>query len=543
MIELINVSKYYPTEFGRHYVFKNVSLKLPLDKNVGVLGPNGAGKSTFLRLLGGADAPSEGRIIKSGSISPPMGLTPSLQPSLTASENMRFAGRIYGLDRDEINETIEFVRNLTGIGKYFDLPVATYSSGMRSRVAFAINISLSFDFYLFDELSAGGDKEFRKITAQMVQQRLKTSKFIVASHRVEELLELCDTGIIIQNGELTYFDSIRDAVTAYGDIEALESAKTQAIRSALGDAQESPEDAGEAAAPRTPTRQESAEKKRRYREAVKAARLARQQEALAADGQTGNEETPAPSPESAPAPKRKRRSRKVPPAAPDNPAIAAPAPAEIPVPVASVSPEPVTSDDARAIARAARLERRRAKQRQALEKTDAAEPAAADSGIHPVLLVASATAIAVETSPRNKARHHKKPGAGAGATNQTPEAVAEVAAAVLPVAGKRWQRALNHQAMAEARSAEALAMLLDLLDRQPGTGIAGDPHGLASRVVAAQHQAAHAAARARASLEIYSAAVGGGFSMEHVPETGAVPAHHDLLSRFRAPAERPDLTL
>ena len=66
MIELINVSKYYMTDFGRHYVFRNVSLRLPLDKSVAVIGPNGAGKSTFLRLLGGADIPSEGRILKTG---------------------------------------------------------------------------------------------------------------------------------------------------------------------------------------------------------------------------------------------------------------------------------------------------------------------------------------------------------------------------------------------------------------------------------------------------------------------------------------------
>ena len=219
MIELINVSKYYPTEFGRHYVFRDVSLQLPLDKSVGVLGPNGAGKSTFLRLLGGADIPTEGKIIKTGLISPPMGLTPGLQSSLTAAENARFAGRIYGLSRSEISDMIEHVRELANIGKFFDLAVGTYSAGMKQRVSFAINMSIDFDYYLFDEIGAGGDREFRKTAKAMVQQRIKTSKFIIASHRVDELIDICDSGIVIQNGELTFFDEIKDALEVYGEVE------------------------------------------------------------------------------------------------------------------------------------------------------------------------------------------------------------------------------------------------------------------------------------------------------------------------------------
>lgn len=217
MIELINVSKYYLTGFGRHYVFRDVNLVLPLDKSVAVIGPNGAGKSTFLRLLGGADQPSSGTIIKTGRISPPMGLTPGLQPSLNGVENARFAGRIYGMEREEINEMIDYVRNLANIGRYFDMPVSTYSAGMRQRVSFAINMSMQFDYYLFDEIGAGGDREFRKVAKQMVKDRLASSKFIMTSHNTGELLEICDSGIVIQNGEFRFFEDIRDAVDFYGE--------------------------------------------------------------------------------------------------------------------------------------------------------------------------------------------------------------------------------------------------------------------------------------------------------------------------------------
>ena len=216
MIELVNVSKYYPTEFGRHYVFRNVNLTLPLDLNVAVIGPNGAGKSTFLRMLGGADPPSDGRILKTGSISPPMGLTPGLQGSMTGSENTRFACRIYGMTRDEANETVERVRELADIGKFFDMPVRTYSAGMKQRVAFALSMSMHFDYYLFDEISAGGDRAFRKTSKRLIQERLSTSNFIIATHRTDEMLELCQACILIRDGELTYFDDMREAIDAYG---------------------------------------------------------------------------------------------------------------------------------------------------------------------------------------------------------------------------------------------------------------------------------------------------------------------------------------
>lgn len=215
MIELINVSKYYPTEFGRHYVFSNVSLVLPLDKNVAVIGPNGSGKSTFLRLLGGADVPSEGRIRKTGRISPPMGLTPGLQAPMTGSENTRFACRIYGMTREQTSEIIDKVRDMSGIGRFFDIPVAAYSAGMRQRVAFAINMSMNFDYYLFDEISAGGDRSFRKMAKAMVNQRLSTSNFIIASHRTDELIDLCQAAILIKDGELTYYPRVEDALAMY----------------------------------------------------------------------------------------------------------------------------------------------------------------------------------------------------------------------------------------------------------------------------------------------------------------------------------------
>lgn len=284
MIRLIDVSKYFVMPFGRHYVFRNVNLELPLDRNVGIIGPNGAGKSTFLRLLAGADHPSSGTIVKSGRISPPMGLTPVLQKSLSALENVRFAGRIYGMQKPEIDRMVDYVRDLAKIGYYFEMPVETYSAGMRQKVAFGINMSMKFDYYLFDEISAGGDREFRKMAKAMVAERLRTSRFVMTSHDTSELLELCDSGIVIRDGTLTYFDDIREAAIFYGDeVESTGKKTPRRKRKA-----EKAADAGEGNLPeegRAATSKDGGRKKRRRKSTrrAKSKKVAADQTALGAE--------------------------------------------------------------------------------------------------------------------------------------------------------------------------------------------------------------------------------------------------------------------
>ncbi len=218
MIELIKAGKYYPTELGRHFVFRDVSLKLPLNANIGVIGPNGAGKSTLLRLLAGGDIPSEGQIVRTGRISWPLGLTPGLQATLTGAENARFAGRIYGMSSAEIRSAIEKIREISGIGKFFDLAVRTYSSGMRQRLSFAISMSMDFDYYLFDEISAGGDLNFKMKAKAMIKQRLKTSNFIMVTHDLREVQSLCQSAILMGKGQLLYFEDMRDGLQAYREL-------------------------------------------------------------------------------------------------------------------------------------------------------------------------------------------------------------------------------------------------------------------------------------------------------------------------------------
>ncbi len=252
MIELHNVTKYYLTDLGRHYVLRDVSLKIPHDINVAIIGANGAGKSTMLRLLAGVDTPNSGKIVRTGRISWPMGLTPGVQPALNGVENARFACRIYGLSSDEIRQTIEKVREISDIGKHFELPVNTYSSGMRQRLSFAISMSLDFDYYLFDEIGAGGDRAFKKLANELIEKRLSSANFIMVSHNPGDVIELCQAAILLRDATVTYFDDVRKALEEYGESDFVEKRGKRRARKQSGgkDEPEAPAAAGEAGAKR-----------------------------------------------------------------------------------------------------------------------------------------------------------------------------------------------------------------------------------------------------------------------------------------------------
>ncbi|EAT11627.1 ABC transporter ATP-binding protein [Bermanella marisrubri] len=215
MIKFDNLSKYYPTKQGRRYVLKNVNLAIPTDVNIAVLGPNGVGKSTLIRMLGGADYPSQGAILSDKKISWPLGLQGGLQGSMTGRENARFVARIHGIkDTKEIEEKVaEFAE----IGAYFDEPVKTYSSGMKSRVTFGLTMGFDFDFdvLLIDELGAVGDANFRKKSQAVLKEKFESTKLIMVSHSMGELRKHCQSGILIKDQTLVFFSDLEEAIHSY----------------------------------------------------------------------------------------------------------------------------------------------------------------------------------------------------------------------------------------------------------------------------------------------------------------------------------------
>ncbi|MDO6683334.1 MULTISPECIES: ABC transporter ATP-binding protein [unclassified Oceanobacter] len=217
MIRLENISKWYPTKSGRHYIFKNIDFQIPMDKNIGVLGRNGAGKSTFIRMLGGSEYPSSGNIISDLRISWPLGLQGGIQGSMTGRENARFVARIHGIKNTCQMEAK--VEEFAEIGSYFDEPMKSYSSGMRSRVLLGITIALDFDFdvLLIDEITAVGDAKFKNKAATLLKKRFASTRIVMVNHSISQLKNFCSAGLVIHNGGLKYFENIDDAISYYGN--------------------------------------------------------------------------------------------------------------------------------------------------------------------------------------------------------------------------------------------------------------------------------------------------------------------------------------
>ena len=215
MIELRNITKTYPVKDGLRYILRDVSLVIPDHANVAVLGPNGAGKSTFLRLIGGTEPADTGTIISNCRISWPFGLTSGFQGSLTGRQNVLFVCRINGLSPDQTREVIRQVTNFAEIGEYFDMPVNTYSSGMRGRLSFGLSVCFHFDVYLIDELTSVGDAIFREKAKAAFEKIRKRAALLYVSHSLPSLRESCQSALFLRDGQADYFPDIDEGIEAY----------------------------------------------------------------------------------------------------------------------------------------------------------------------------------------------------------------------------------------------------------------------------------------------------------------------------------------
>jgi len=209
MIQLTDIVKRYHTRQGEHTVLDRINFQVAVGEKVGILGRNGSGKSTLLRLISGVEPPTSGTITRSMSVSWPLAFGGGFQGSLTGLDNLRFICRVYGTTTED---KIPFVEEFSELGKYFREPMKTYSSGMRSRLAFAISMVIEFDCFLIDEIISVGDARFHDKCQQELFEKRGDRAMIIVSHEVHNIRKHCSRASVIHNG---LFHEFSDIDTAY----------------------------------------------------------------------------------------------------------------------------------------------------------------------------------------------------------------------------------------------------------------------------------------------------------------------------------------
>lgn len=214
-IRIENLTKTYKTIFGPKTVLHDINLDIQKGEKIGLLGRNGSGKTTLLKIIGGIEIPTTGSVTAEMSISWPIGFAGGFQGSMSALDNARFLARIYDVPFEEM---MVFVEGFAELGSYLRMPVKTYSSGMRARLAFGLSIAIEFDCYLIDEVMSVGDQRFRSKSRAELFEKRKDRSLIIASHDPAIIKGYCDRCLILDKGKATLFDNVTDALAIYSNL-------------------------------------------------------------------------------------------------------------------------------------------------------------------------------------------------------------------------------------------------------------------------------------------------------------------------------------
>jgi capsular polysaccharide transport system ATP-binding protein len=212
MIELDQVTKIYDVKGVRKVILDDVSFEFESGRNVALMGHNGAGKSTIMRLIAGIELPTAGIIRRDEKVSWPMGFARGFNGTMTGIENTRFVARIYGEDTERV---MAAVADFSELGKSLDLPISTYSSGMKARLAFGLSLAINFECYLIDEITAVGDRRFKKKSETALKNKIQNARVIMISHSEGTIRDYCDVGVLAYQGKLYYYDSIDQLLADY----------------------------------------------------------------------------------------------------------------------------------------------------------------------------------------------------------------------------------------------------------------------------------------------------------------------------------------
>lgn len=194
----------------------DVTVRFESGDRIGLIGHNGAGKSTLLRTLAGIYSPTQGAISREGKIVPLLDISLGMDDNSTGLQNIRLRGLLLGMDDAEIRDKTAEIAEFCELGDYLDLPIRTYSSGMRVRLAFAVSTAVEAEILLLDEVMGVGDASFMHKAQQRLQDLHSRAEIVVlAMHSNAEIRRVCNKVLWMDNGQVKMFGPTEEVVSAY----------------------------------------------------------------------------------------------------------------------------------------------------------------------------------------------------------------------------------------------------------------------------------------------------------------------------------------
>ena len=195
----------------------NVSLKINKGEAVAIFGKNGAGKSTILKMITGVTFPTEGNVTVNGRVRALLELTSGFDQEFTGRENIYLKGQILGLKNKEIKELEQIIIDFAELEEYIDQPVRTYSSGMKARLGFSINVNIKPEILIVDEALSVGDESFKKKCIKKIKEIIlkENVTLLFVTHSTSVAKEFCSRGIVMKQGKIIYDGEIKNAIDNY----------------------------------------------------------------------------------------------------------------------------------------------------------------------------------------------------------------------------------------------------------------------------------------------------------------------------------------
>ena len=211
-VRCVNLTKLFHVGKSKRLVLDKVNFEIfEVDKG-GILGRNGAGKSTLIKLIGGVEQPTAGRVKRGMTVSWPLAFGGAFQGSLSGHDNLRFVCRVYDLD---YKETLDYVEGFAQLGKQFYDPVKTYSSGMHARLAFALSLAIEFDCYLIDEVIMVGDARFAQRCEDELFGKRADRTLVIVSHNMDFIRNVCNRSVLLHEGKVRECPSVEEGIALY----------------------------------------------------------------------------------------------------------------------------------------------------------------------------------------------------------------------------------------------------------------------------------------------------------------------------------------